>query len=112
VNVESKLANLTVFALFFINAFVNNAVLSANLTNVSLPITNGTYPPCGLLLPGDQNFTLALNVATGRHFSFIDWIGMHMQVPGGILYQAHFEYQCKYLIKIGIGLIINQALKN
>jgi hypothetical protein len=69
VNVESKLANLTVNASFSIDAFVNNAALSASSTSVSLPITNGTYPPCGMLLPGDQNFTLALNVATGTHFS-------------------------------------------
>uniref|UniRef100_A0A914XRM8 Uncharacterized protein n=1 Tax=Plectus sambesii TaxID=2011161 RepID=A0A914XRM8_9BILA len=59
VTVGSKLSNLTITALFGIDA------LSAGSVNTSRLLSNTTSGSCGVQIPGDQDTTLSLGVATG-----------------------------------------------
>jgi hypothetical protein len=66
VHVVGELENLTVAAVVQVDAWTNETISN------TLTVMNGSHSgPCGLLLPGDQPFTLILAVGDGSIHIFL-----------------------------------------
>uniref|UniRef100_A0A914WUH5 Uncharacterized protein n=1 Tax=Plectus sambesii TaxID=2011161 RepID=A0A914WUH5_9BILA len=79
VYVAGKLTNLTVGAIYVIDSFATTSM------NGSRVIANNTVGACGVLLPGDRDTTLSLNVAggflTNYTVSLTGMVGFPLVVP-------------------------------